>query len=135
MTWNCETMLTPTTCHMSCVTCHMSHVTCHMSCVMCHMSCKKKNYNNKNIYIELVGWGSVINGAYPVYFITVKASKKEQWSQVSFVTSGIKVEDFFLSFPGVMWDRSPVGGNLTPCLLGVKDLSSATLFWIRTISK
>ena len=45
-------------CHMSCVTCHVSHVTCHMSHVKCHVS-------HVNL-VELVGGGSVINGAYPV---------------------------------------------------------------------
>ena len=50
-------------CHMSCVTCQMSRVTCHMSPVI-------------YIYIyfldkvvKLVREGSVINRAYPVYFL------------------------------------------------------------------
>ena len=52
-----------------CVTCHMSHVMCHMSSVRwqvsgvkCHsfLVCVDK-------MVELVGGGSLINGAYPVY--------------------------------------------------------------------
>ena len=60
---NFETMFT----NPRCVTSHTSHVTCHMSRVTCHMSNindKKKVYN----LVELVGGGSVINGAYPDYF-------------------------------------------------------------------
>ena len=45
------------------VRCHVSGVTCHVSHVRCHL--KKKNYN----MVELVGGGSGINGAYPVYFL------------------------------------------------------------------
>ena len=59
--------------------CHVSHVTCHLSPVVCnfflHLIIIQKKYI-KNIYImlqkildkvvELVGGGSVINGAYPV---------------------------------------------------------------------
>ena len=46
--------LPPFKCHMSYVTCHVSHVMCHMS----HLVLDK--------VVELVGGGSVINGAYPV---------------------------------------------------------------------
>ena len=68
------------TCHMSRVTCHVSYVMCHMSYVMCHMS-----YVILFIYlllfffifldkvVKLFGGGSVISGAYPVYFITERA--------------------------------------------------------------
>ena len=45
------------------VMCHVSHVMQHVSCVICHMSCVKKKYCDK--VVELVGGGSVINGAYP----------------------------------------------------------------------
>ena len=85
--WNFERMFTPH--HVSCVTCHISRVTCHLSPVTCHVSpahvtCQKYIFLHfhykKNIYIyyfftlqkifdkvvELVGGGSVINGAYPV---------------------------------------------------------------------
>ena len=81
-------------CHMSCITCHVSHVMCHMSCgtchvshVMCHMSritCLMSHvmcpcnffyftYIFDSLVIfdtvgDLVGGGSVINEAYPVYF-------------------------------------------------------------------
>ena len=57
-------------CHMSHVTCHMSHVTYHMSHVTCHLSHVTKiliNLKKKEEKVaELVGRGSVINGAYPV---------------------------------------------------------------------
>ena len=62
------------TCHMSHVTCHVSHVTCNMlrvtcqvSQVTCHMSCVRCQVSvflDKDL--ELVGGGSVNNGAYPV---------------------------------------------------------------------
>ena len=45
---------------MSCVMCHVSHLTCHVLCVRCEVSCV--------IFfslLELVGEGSVINGATP----------------------------------------------------------------------
>ena len=76
------------TCHMSRFMCHLSRVMCHMSPVTCHLSpvaCpniflkhfsfkKKKKYHNlfftlkkkQENLVELVGGGSVINGAYPV---------------------------------------------------------------------
>ena len=77
------------TCHVSCVMCHMSCVTCHVSCVTfhlspvtCHLShiilfsfiflLKKKIYKypleEMDKVVDLVGEGSVINGAYPVQF-------------------------------------------------------------------
>ena len=49
---------------MSVISCHMSCVTCHMSHVMCHMFVLDK-------VVKLVSGGSVINGAYPVWFIHV----------------------------------------------------------------
>ena len=71
-------------CHMSCVMSHVSHVMCHLSRVTCHLS-KYYFFNfhflfcifrffcfvfyHKKIVdkvMELVGGGSVINGAYPV---------------------------------------------------------------------
>ena len=53
-----ESMFTPTMSHMSNARCHMSGVTCHVSCVMCQVFFDK--------VMELVGGGSVINGAYRV---------------------------------------------------------------------
>ena len=56
-------------CHMSRVTCHMSHVMCHMSCFTCHMSsvtCHFLSQKKLDNVEELVGGGSIINGAYPV---------------------------------------------------------------------
>ena len=58
--------------HMSCVMCHMSPVTCHLSLVK---KILKKNNNNIFLWfldklVELVGRGSVINGAsWPVVSI------------------------------------------------------------------
>ena len=50
-----------------CVTCHVSHVMCHMSCVTCHMWCVTCNVSHVACHMmELVGGGSVINGAYPI---------------------------------------------------------------------
>ena len=54
--WNFERMFTPH--HVSCVICHASHVRCHVSCVMFFFFSDR--------VVELVGGGSVINGAYPV---------------------------------------------------------------------
>ena len=66
--------LSNTICHVSIVTCHVSPVMCHMSHVTCHLSHVKIFFfyiffNPLNIFdkvVELVGGGSVINGAYPV---------------------------------------------------------------------
>ena len=58
--------------NVSHVTCHVSHVTCHVSTVILFfyifLDKKKKNNLHKNLdkVVELVGGGSVINGAYPV---------------------------------------------------------------------
>ena len=49
---------------MSCVTCPVSHVTCHVSCVTCYMS----YFFFFDKVFKLIGGGSVINRAYPVYF-------------------------------------------------------------------
>ena len=46
--------------HMSCVMCYLSLVPCHLSHETCHMSFLFDKV------MELVGGGSVINGAYPV---------------------------------------------------------------------
>ena len=57
-------------CHMSHVMCHVirdmwytSHVMCHVICDMCHMTHVTCHMSDK--LMELVGGGSVINGAYP----------------------------------------------------------------------
>ena len=49
----------------------MSHVTCHMSCVMCQMSHVFFVFVSDKM-VELVGGGPVINGAYPVYFLSIR---------------------------------------------------------------
>ena len=46
--------------------CHMSHVMCHASCVTCQMWFLFSPYFLKDKGVELVGGGSVNNGAYPV---------------------------------------------------------------------
>ena len=43
---------------------HMSCVMCHMSCLMCHMFLFSLFF--LDAHMELVGGGSVINGAYHV---------------------------------------------------------------------
>ena len=78
--WNFERIFTPplcVTCHISCVMCHVLGVRCQVSRVRCHVS-GVTYYTKKNIIfyflflfffvkvVELVGWRSVINGAYPV---------------------------------------------------------------------
>ena len=50
-------------CHMSYVTCHVSHVMCHTSCVTCHVSHVFSIIIFLDKVLELVGGGSVINGA------------------------------------------------------------------------
>ena len=52
--------------YVLCVTCHLAPVMCHQSCFTCHMSTFLYLYILKNkldIVVELVGGGSVINGA------------------------------------------------------------------------
>ena len=49
-------------CHVSCVMCHVSHVTC-----PCHMSHFFSSSFFSDKVVKLIGGGSVINGAYPVY--------------------------------------------------------------------
>ena len=44
--------------------CHVSPVRCHVSRVTCHLS-----QNQMEKMVELVGGWSVINGAYPVWFL------------------------------------------------------------------
>ena len=53
-----------------CVMCHVSCVTCHLSRVIHHMYFSFIFFILKNldIVVELFGGGSVINGAYPIYF-------------------------------------------------------------------
>ena len=56
--------------------CHVSRVMCHVSCVLCHVSPvtyfflfkkgKKSGQQKFDKVVELVGGGSIINGAYPV---------------------------------------------------------------------
>ena len=51
------------TCHRSCVTCHMSHITFF-----------SLPFTDK--VVKLVGWGSVINRAYPVYFLSIQCTNR-----------------------------------------------------------
>ena len=56
--------------HVSHVTCHMSHVKFNMSCVTCHFFLHLFFLNLfLDKVLEIDGGGSVINGAYPVYFV------------------------------------------------------------------
>ena len=48
---------------MPCVTCHLSRVTCHLS--------HDFNFNFVYKLLKLVGGGSVIDRAYPVYFFSI----------------------------------------------------------------
>ena len=52
-------------CHMSHVRYHVSDYRCYMSDVMCHVSDVGSIFFKDKV-VELVGGGSVINGAYPV---------------------------------------------------------------------
>ena len=68
--WNFERMLTPNhmshvTYDMSCVMCQVSGVTCQVLRVRCHMSFFLLLLFFDKV-VELVGGGSVINGAYPI---------------------------------------------------------------------
>ena len=54
--------------------CHVSHVMCHMSRVTCHVSHVTKNQNTLKKVVELVGQGSVINGATPSSFFSSSVS-------------------------------------------------------------
>ena len=60
-------------CPVSHVRCQVSLVTCHVSHVMCKTSHEKrrekKEEKDLEKVVELVGGGSVIIGAYPVYFL------------------------------------------------------------------
>ena len=65
-------------CHVSYVMLHMSRVICHVSDVMCHMSCVTCQLSSVTFWLKKTTrklqsvvasrGGSVINGAYPVYF-------------------------------------------------------------------
>ena len=50
-------------CHVSCVKCQVSSVTCHISGVACHFCLL---FFSLGEGLDLLGGGSVINGAYPV---------------------------------------------------------------------
>ena len=81
----------------------MSHITCHVSPVTCHLS-----HVNKKIYIlflsfkkidkvvEIVGGGSVINGAYPVSFdsiLPVERTTQRKWFQNLILNSKVRAND------------------------------------------
>ena len=58
------------------VTCHMLHVTCHESVVTCqvsHVRCHVSGVRCEDKVVELGRGGSVINGAYPVWFHPILA--------------------------------------------------------------
>ena len=70
-----------TLCHVSHVRCQVSGVTCHLSSVTCHLSFKFfirfqfqfffNPTNTMDKVVELAGGGSVINRAYPVWFLSM----------------------------------------------------------------
>ena len=63
-TCNFVTVFTTHVCNVLHVTCHMSLATCHKSCVTCHIFFFFFFFFFYNM-VELVGWGSVLNGATP----------------------------------------------------------------------
>ena len=107
-------------CHVSRVMCHMSYVTCHMSRVMCHRSLKKLNKKSDKV-VELVGGGSVINGAYPVQFVhinTAKPSVEDQDGLLDFgLVCGGTIKFFFIiiySNIPLEWQRSILPTSCLP---------------------
>ena len=77
--------------------CHVSCVMCHVSCVKCRLSpvtCQNNFFLHNKIYItdfflslkkldkvvELVGGGSVLNGAYPVLLMYYFVNKELDFS-------------------------------------------------------
>ena len=62
--------------NMSHVMCHVSHVTFHMSCVTCHFF-----FDNM---VKLMGGGLVLNGVYPIQFISVVEKFKRRIDIKSF---------------------------------------------------
>ena len=82
-------------CPMSYVTCHGSHVTCHVSHVMCNVSCVIIYIFFLHKVLELVGGGSVINGAYPVLFnITLAISYNTNQIMLNLANMKKKVYEF-----------------------------------------
>ena len=70
------------------VTCHVSHVTCHMSHYI-YISF----FLNLDIVVQLVWWGSVINGVYPIILTpklckTVSLNSALHCKKVSFQSIG-----------------------------------------------
>ena len=47
----------------------MSHVMCHKSWLTCHLS---HDFSYLDKFMERVGKGDVINGAYPIYFLELE---------------------------------------------------------------
>ena len=87
-TWSFERLFTPynvshVTCHMSGVMCQVSGVKCQGSCVLCQI---KFCWFDK--FVELVGWGSVINEAYPVLFHYLPDQKKDSRCVMSLYIPG-----------------------------------------------
>ena len=74
--------------NVSRVICHVSPVTCHLSPVTCQKNIfiyKKKISPSQKLdkVVELVGGGSVINGAYPVQFLTRLNCSQDQTPYVT----------------------------------------------------
>ena len=107
--------LPPNICHMSHATCHVSHVRCHVSDIMCHLSCFffLFFFFFLDKVLELVGRVSIINRAYPVYFVLqkkisrqksckskVKILNKRSFSCFSFIPSRSSDKDTKIRFFG-----------------------------------
>ena len=107
--WENGYLLSPVICHMSGVTCDMSRVPCHMSLIFLLSFLLDK-------VVKLVGGGSVIIGADPVYFLwnhvfsQWKSRSKCTWKLLRWVFKGQDNHVFnILSFPVKTWEGSQFG--------------------------
>ena len=86
-------------CYVSPVTCHMLPVTCHLSCVTCHLSNVKIYIHFLYLFnkvVELVGGGSVINGAYPYPYPAPSSFLIEEHILLTLFTNTISWKTFLL---------------------------------------
>ena len=88
-----ENVHPPTICYMSCVTCQVSHVTCQVSVVKCQVSLFLIPTDFFYKVVDLVGGGSVIYGAYLVWFnskytsiiLCIALATSGVWMKVHFI--------------------------------------------------
>ena len=78
-------------------TCHVSRVTCHVSRVTCHVSRVRFFFFFFDKVVELIGGGSVINGATPSSFPTILTLPEQHFSVWLFLNPGNKIL-FLLKF-------------------------------------